>query len=155
MYALYRMFQDYYTFNRLSGRELQLIKRSLDDLLLVLLKPLYSKNCDLNDSGIPDIICVYVSLMFFSNYKPSTEEDHGQVLCWASNGLGEQIQPCVFRVVPLASPAPPKDCKVIQNTFFPTSIENFPKMLPPFLFNRLTRFGMQKQYIWPGILHKY
>ena len=120
--------------------------------------PLFVTKQSLCDKGIPDIICIYVSLMFFSNYKPSTEEDHGQVLCWASNGLGEQIQPCVFRVVPLASPAPPKDCKVIQNTFFPTSIENFPKMLPPtppFLFNRLTRFGMQKQYIWPGILHKY
>lgn len=56
------------------------------------------------------------STMFFSNYKSSTEEDHGQVLCWASNGLGEQIQPCVFRVVPLASPAPPKDCRVSNYT---------------------------------------
>ena len=62
-------------------------------------------------------------LIFFSNYKPSTEEDHGQVLCWASNGLGEQIQPCVFRVVPLASPASPKDCRVIPNTFFTPSTE--------------------------------
>ena len=52
------------------------------------------------------------STMFFSNYKPSTEEDHGQVLCWASNSLGEQSMPCVFRVVPLASPAPPQDCEV-------------------------------------------
>ena len=89
------------------------------------------------DKGIPNIICIYVSLMFFSNYKPSTEEDHGQVLCWASNGLGEQIQPCVFRVVPLASPAPPKDCKVIQNTYFLTSIENFSKDAstnPPFSY---------------------
>lgn len=53
------------------------------------------------------------STMFFSNYKASTDEEHGQVLCWASNGLGEQVHPCVFRVVPLASPAPPKDCRVI------------------------------------------
>ena len=59
--------------------------------------------------GIP---CNIIFSCLFSNYKSSTEEDHGQVLCWASNGLGEQIQPCVFRVVPLASPAPPKDCRV-------------------------------------------
>lgn len=57
------------------------------------------------------LVILYIFCLF-SNYKSSTEEDHGQVLCWASNGLGEQIQPCVFRVVPLASPAPPKDCRV-------------------------------------------
>ena len=70
--------------------------------------------------GIP---CNIIFSCLFSNYKSSTEEDHGQVLCWASNGLGEQIQPCVFRVVPLASPAPPKDCRVIPNTFFTLSAE--------------------------------
>ena len=52
------------------------------------------------------------STMFFSNYKSSAEEGHGQVLCWASNSLGEQYNPCVFRVVPLGSPAPPRDCRV-------------------------------------------
>ena len=52
------------------------------------------------------------STMFFSNYKSSAEEGHGQVLCWASNSLGEQYHPCVFRVVPLGSPAPPRDCRV-------------------------------------------
>ena len=50
--------------------------------------------------------------MFFTNYKSSTEEGHGQVLCWASNSLGEQSNPCIFRVVPLGSPAPPRDCRV-------------------------------------------
>ena len=69
------------------------------------------------------IPCNIIFSCLFSNYKSSTEEDHGQVLCWASNGLGEQIQPCVFRVVPLASPASPKDCRVIPNTFFTLSAE--------------------------------
>ena len=54
------------------------------------------------------------STMFFSNYKSSAEEGHGQVLCWASNSLGEQYHPCVFRVVPLGSPAPPRDCRVSE-----------------------------------------
>jgi neural cell adhesion molecule len=52
------------------------------------------------------------STMFFNNYKSSTDEDHGQVLCWASNSLGEQVNPCVFHVVPLSSPQSPKNCKV-------------------------------------------
>ena len=58
--------------------------------------------------------------MFFTNYKSSTEEGHGQVLCWASNSLGEQSNPCIFRVVPLGSPAPPRDCRV--SNFFPNSV---------------------------------
>ena len=52
------------------------------------------------------------STMFFNNYKSSTDEGHGQVLCWASNNLGEQKSPCVFHVIPLGSPSPPKECKV-------------------------------------------
>ena len=60
------------------------------------------------------------STMFFTNYKSSTEEGHGQVLCWASNSLGEQSNPCIFRVVPLGSPAPPRDCRV--SNFFPNSV---------------------------------
>ena len=39
--------------------------------------------------GIP---CIIIFSCLFSNYKSSTEEDHGQVLCWASNGLDRQIQ---------------------------------------------------------------
>ena len=31
--------------------------------------------------------------MTFSNYRPSDGENHGQVLCWASNDLGEQVFP--------------------------------------------------------------
>ena len=31
------------------------------------------------------------SIMTFSNYRPSDGENHGQVLCWASNDLGEQV----------------------------------------------------------------
>ena len=53
------------------------------------------------------------STMFFSNYKSTDEEEnYGQVLCWASNSLGEQSDPCIFRVVPLGSPAPPNECRV-------------------------------------------
>ena len=53
------------------------------------------------------------SSMTFQNYLPSDGAvGDGQVLCWASNELGEQSVPCVFYVVPLATPHPPTDCEV-------------------------------------------
>ena len=52
------------------------------------------------------------SVMSFGNYKPTSGDEHGQVLCWATNDLGEQKEPCVFNVVPLGSPSPPTDCQV-------------------------------------------
>ena len=52
------------------------------------------------------------SVMSFSNYKATSGDEHGEVLCWASNDLGEQIRPCVFHVVPLGAPQPPTNCQV-------------------------------------------
>ena len=52
------------------------------------------------------------SVMEFNNYKPTQSDSHGQVLCWASNELGEQAEPCVFNVMPLGTPQKPEDCKV-------------------------------------------
>ena len=52
------------------------------------------------------------SKMSFNNYRPSTDQESGQVLCWASNDLGEQSEPCVFHVVPLSTPQPPSECEV-------------------------------------------
>jgi hypothetical protein len=54
------------------------------------------------------------SKMSFNNYRPSTDQESGQVLCWASNDLGEQTEPCVFHVVPLSTPQPPSACEVNQ-----------------------------------------
>ena len=34
------------------------------------------------------------------DYVPRTEMDYGSVLCWASNSVGRQNQPCVFHIVP-------------------------------------------------------
>lgn len=52
------------------------------------------------------------SVMSFGNYKATSGDEHGEVLCWASNELGEQSRPCVFHVVPLGAPQPPTDCSV-------------------------------------------
>ena len=58
------------------------------------------------------------SLMSFMNYAVanSTETGAGQVLCWASNSVGEQEEPCIFRVVPLGAPRTPQKCKVVEKT---------------------------------------
>ena len=56
------------------------------------------------------------SLMSFMNYAVSDGGEQGEVLCWASNEVGEQENPCVFYVVPLGSPHPPRDCAVSEQT---------------------------------------
>ena len=57
------------------------------------------------------------SKMSFNNYRPSSDQESGQVLCWASNDLGEQSDPCIFHVVPLSTPQPPSECEVRKTIF--------------------------------------
>ncbi|XP_040568747.1 roundabout homolog 1 [Lepeophtheirus salmonis] len=55
--------------------------------------------------------------MTFSNYKSTTgAKTRGQVLCWASNEIGEQGAPCIFHVVPIGAPHPPTNCKIRNHT---------------------------------------
>ena len=54
--------------------------------------------------------------MSFMNYAVSEGGEQGEVLCWASNEVGEQEDPCVFYIVPLGSPQPPRDCAVSDHT---------------------------------------
>lgn len=56
------------------------------------------------------------SMMSFMNYAVSEEGGEGEVLCWATNEVGEQTVPCVFHVVPLGAPHPPHDCQVMEMT---------------------------------------
>ena len=53
-------------------------------------------------------------------FKATSGSEHGEVLCWASNDLGEQLTPCVFHVMPLGTPQPPRECEVgtrVENAF--------------------------------------
>merc|ERR1719225_1265749 len=53
--------------------------------------------------------------MSFMNYAVSEAGGtEGEVLCWATNEVGEQREPCVFHVVPLGAPQPPSDCEVME-----------------------------------------
>lgn len=55
-------------------------------------------------------------LMSFMNYAESGSSERGEVLCWATNDVGIQSEPCVFHVVPLGSPHPPSDCAISDRT---------------------------------------
>ena len=46
------------------------------------------------------------------NFQATSGSEYGEVLCWASNNLGEQRTPCVFHVMPLGTPQPPTECEV-------------------------------------------
>ncbi|XP_049877570.1 nephrin-like [Pectinophora gossypiella] len=43
-------------------------------------------------------------------------DDLGWLACWASNDIGNQREPCLFRIMPAALPEPPTNCE-ISNTF--------------------------------------
>ncbi|XP_047033764.1 hemicentin-1-like [Helicoverpa zea] len=40
------------------------------------------------------------------------EEDLGWLACWASNDVGNQREPCLFRILPAALPEPPSNCEI-------------------------------------------
>ena len=66
--------------------------------------------------GFEDFICcLYVSVFCISSiiyisrvngtrsildYVPRTEMDYGNVLCWATNPVGRQSEPCVYHIIP-------------------------------------------------------
>nr|XP_053649962.1 hemicentin-2-like [Cherax quadricarinatus] len=45
-------------------------------------------------------------------YTPMTSLDYGTLLCWASNEIGTQREPCVFHIVPAGKPEAPGNCTV-------------------------------------------
>ncbi|XP_071543726.1 uncharacterized protein [Panulirus ornatus] len=49
-------------------------------------------------------------------YTPMTSLDYGTLLCWASNEIGTQREPCVYHIVPAGKPDPPSNCTVGQGT---------------------------------------
>ncbi|KOB69640.1 putative sidestep protein, partial [Operophtera brumata] len=40
------------------------------------------------------------------------EEDLGWLACWASNDVGNQREPCLFRIMPAALPEAPSNCEI-------------------------------------------
>ena len=62
-------------------------------------------------------------LMSFINYAESKNSEDGVVLCWATNEVGVQTEPCVFHVVPLGPPHPPVDCDISARTLGSVEVE--------------------------------
>ncbi|KAK7080333.1 hypothetical protein SK128_019382 [Halocaridina rubra] len=46
------------------------------------------------------------------SYTPNTELDYGTLLCWGTNAVGKQKQPCIFHVFPAGIPDPVHNCSV-------------------------------------------
>ncbi|XP_063831580.1 nephrin-like [Ostrinia nubilalis] len=44
----------------------------------------------------------------------NVDDDLGWLACWTSNDIGNQREPCLFRIMPAALPEPPSNCE-IQN----------------------------------------
>ncbi|XP_013147688.1 PREDICTED: nephrin-like [Papilio polytes] len=42
----------------------------------------------------------------------SSSDDLGWLACWASNDVGNQRDPCLFRIMPAALPEPPSNCEI-------------------------------------------
>ncbi|XP_055947955.1 neural cell adhesion molecule 2-like isoform X4 [Argiope bruennichi] len=51
-----------------------------------------------------------------ANYRPLSDDDYGSVICWASNDVGRQREPCVFTVIPAGPPEKLQNCSVVNYT---------------------------------------
>lgn len=50
------------------------------------------------------------------SYSPQSDRDYGSLLCWARNDIGEQREPCVYRIFLGVRPDPPVNCSVVNQT---------------------------------------
>ncbi|XP_034941315.1 nephrin-like isoform X2 [Chelonus insularis] len=56
-------------------------------------------------------------------YRPVTEMDYGTVLCWASNTAGQQMNACIFHIIPAGKPEAPYNCTLTNQTTDSLSVE--------------------------------
>ncbi|KAF2363677.1 CD80-like immunoglobulin C2-set [Trinorchestia longiramus] len=47
-------------------------------------------------------------------YTPMTALDYGTLLCWATNLIGMQREPCLYHIVPAGKPESPSNCTVAR-----------------------------------------
>ncbi|XP_054168954.1 uncharacterized protein LOC128966165 [Oppia nitens] len=55
---------------------------------------------------------VTTKLRSVATYAPRTKYGYGELYCWARNKLGEQLEPCVYQVIPAGPPQPVRNCLV-------------------------------------------
>ncbi|XP_055637284.1 nephrin isoform X3 [Toxorhynchites rutilus septentrionalis] len=58
-------------------------------------------------------------------FKPISESvsDYGTLLCWGSNEIGTQADPCVFSLIPAGKPDSLSNCTILNQTFDMLQIE--------------------------------
>nr|XP_053634411.1 nephrin-like [Cherax quadricarinatus] len=49
-------------------------------------------------------------------YTPHTQMDYGFLLCWATNSVGKQREPCVFKIFPAGPPDALRNCTVLNDS---------------------------------------
>ncbi|XP_068225626.1 neural cell adhesion molecule 2-like [Palaemon carinicauda] len=69
-----------------------------------------------NTSNIPKGRFYSTGSKSILTYTPLVAWDYGLLLCYATNDVGRQEEPCVFRVVPAEKPDPLTKCIVIEKT---------------------------------------
>ncbi|KAE8750326.1 hypothetical protein FOCC_FOCC002886, partial [Frankliniella occidentalis] len=52
----------------------------------------------------------------YLKHTPQSERDYGTLLCWGTNTLGTQKQPCTFHVIPAGKPNSPINCTLANQT---------------------------------------
>ncbi|XP_042865650.1 synaptogenesis protein syg-2-like isoform X2 [Penaeus japonicus] len=60
------------------------------------------------------------------NYNVTGIYAYGDILCYASNELGEQAKPCSYTLVPAGRPEPPRDCTASNHTADTFHVACFP-----------------------------
>ncbi|KAH7964721.1 hypothetical protein HPB49_000981 [Dermacentor silvarum] len=50
------------------------------------------------------------------SYVPRDRSDYGTLLCWATNKIGRQKEPCRFQIVPMGPPKAPYNCTLSNQT---------------------------------------
>lgn len=56
------------------------------------------------------------ALTSVATYTPRSELDYGWLLCWASNSIGQQAEPCAYQLVPAERPDPVRNCRLVNAT---------------------------------------
>ncbi|XP_076325621.1 neural cell adhesion molecule 2-like [Tachypleus tridentatus] len=55
-------------------------------------------------------------LSSMATFTPRNNQDFGSLLCWATNDVGTQREPCVYTVIPAGVPDPVTSCVVFNQT---------------------------------------
>ncbi|KAL5287698.1 hypothetical protein ACFFRR_008543 [Megaselia abdita] len=51
-----------------------------------------------------------------AHFTPHTENDYGTLLCWGTNEIGDQMEPCVYTIAPAGEPDPLTNCTLLNQT---------------------------------------